>query len=316
MWCPNCKADVAAEVAADNRRVRCATCGVEISASAAFTGLAKTREARDLLERWASERRVDSAPIEERSADLRSRSERRAQRTATADSTIAGGISLEDEIAATAAGSRLERGTAAIPQAESERPLRGGYRIDPSQAVPAPSAPTRRARSERTVPRQEQIGSRQDSARLHRQHEASDSPPHFNIQSSILGSERKRTNWTAIIGQLIAYAGVALLTIGTTLIVWSYFGGPANYAPTGWLTTTAGQMLLFLGVVTLVSGGMEQTSEDVRTRIERLGERIIRIEQIAREQALHGPYIPAEYYETGAPPQGTESSRHTADSRG
>jgi hypothetical protein len=150
---------------------------------------------------------------------------------------------------------------------------------------------------------------------LHRPHEA-DASPHFNIQASILGPERKRTNWTSVLGQLIAYAGVALLTIGTTLIVWSYFGGPAHYAPTGWLTTTAGQMLLFLGVVTLVSGGLEQTSEDVRTRIERLGERIIRIEQIAREQALSGPYIPAEYYETGAPSRGMESSRQTADSRG
>ena len=75
-------------------------------------------------------------------------------------------------------------------------------------------------------------------------------------------------------------------------------------------------MLLFLGVVTLVSGGLEQTSEDVRTRIERLGERIIRIEQIAREQALSGPYIPAEYYGAGgAPPHGVEAGRQTIDSR-
>ncbi len=148
---------------------------------------------------------------------------------------------------------------------------------------------------------------------MHRQHESSESP-HFDIQGSILGTERRRTNWTSIIGQLVAYLGVALLTIGTTLIVWSYFGGPANYAPTGWLTTTAGQMLLFLGVVTLVSGGMEQTNEDVRTRIERLGERIIRIEQIAREQAHSGPYIPAEYYGGGAP-QGIGATRQTVDSR-
>jgi hypothetical protein len=149
---------------------------------------------------------------------------------------------------------------------------------------------------------------------LHRHHESSESP-HFDIQGSILGTERRRTNWTSIVGQLVAYLGVALLTIGTTLIVWSYFGGPANYAPTGWLTTTAGQMLLFLGVVTLVSGGMEQTNEDVRTRIERLGERIIRIEQIAREQALSGPYIPAEYYGPAGAPQGVEGMRQTADSR-
>src|ERR1700735_3207673 len=88
MWCPNCKADVAAEVGADNRRVRCATCGSEITASAAFTGLAKTREARDLLERWASERRIDPP----------SRSDRSVQRSgAVAEGTAIGGVSLEAE---------------------------------------------------------------------------------------------------------------------------------------------------------------------------------------------------------------------------
>ena len=136
------------------------------------------------------------------------------------------------------------------------------------------------------------------------------------MQGSLLGTERKRANWTSIIGQLVAYAGVALLTVGTTLIVWSYFGGPANYVPTGWLTTTAGQMLLFLGVVTLVSGGMEQTTEEVRTRIDALGERIIRIEQIARGQALAGPNMPVEYYGPGGPMQhGIEAARDAVDLR-
>ena len=207
MWCPNCKADVAAEVAADNRRVRCATCGVEISASAAFTGLAKTREARDLLERWASERKVDSPP----------RSERGAQRTA--DSQVTGGVSLEEDADSVSTASRPDRRAApAMSPVESARPaaVRSGYRIDPSQPMQGPSGQMRRA-----VPRSE-------SARLHRQHESSEGSPHFDIQGSLLGPERKRTNWTSILGQLIAYAGVALLTIGTTLIVWSYFGGPAN----------------------------------------------------------------------------------------
>ena len=67
------------------------------------------------------------------------------------------------------------------------------------------------------------------------------------------------------------------------MVMWSYFGGPANYAPTGWLIATAGQMLLFFGVVTLVSGGLEQTTEQVNKRIEQLGDHIIRIEQAARE---------------------------------
>ena len=44
MWCPSCKADVAAEVAADNRRRPLRDVRSRDSASAAFSGVAKTRE--------------------------------------------------------------------------------------------------------------------------------------------------------------------------------------------------------------------------------------------------------------------------------
>ena len=90
-------------------------------------------------------------------------------------------------------------------------------------------------------------------------------------------------SWSSTAGQLLAYLGVLVLTAGTCLVVWSYYGGPANYAPTGWLIATAGQMLLFFGVVTLVSGGLEQTTEQVNKRIEQLGDHIIRLEQAHRE---------------------------------
>lgn len=84
-----------------------------------------------------------------------------------------------------------------------------------------------------------------------------------------------------MIGQIFAYLGVGGLTVGTSLVLMGYFGGPASYATTGWLITTAGQMLLFLGVVTLVSGGMEQTTQEVARRIDTLGERLVKIEQAA-----------------------------------
>lgn len=91
-------------------------------------------------------------------------------------------------------------------------------------------------------------------------------------------------------GQLLAYLGVGVLTIGTAVIMWGYFGGPAEYAPTGWLVTTAGQMLLLLGVITLVSGGMQQTKHEVSTRVEHLDGRMHRIEQTA-EKLLQGPHF-------------------------
>lgn len=102
--------------------------------------------------------------------------------------------------------------------------------------------------------------------------------------------------WSSLAGQFLAYAGVLGMTAGACMAVWSYFGGPANYAPTGWLLATAGQMLLFFGVVTLVSGGLEQTTEQVNKRIEQLGDHIIRIEQAAREMSLRGGTVPPAHF--------------------
>lgn len=102
--------------------------------------------------------------------------------------------------------------------------------------------------------------------------------------------------WSSLAGQFLAYAGVLGMTAGACMAVWSYFGGPASYAPTGWLLATAGQMLLFFGVVTLVSGGLEQTTEQVNKRIEQLGDHIIRIEQAAREMNLRGGSVPPAHF--------------------
>jgi hypothetical protein len=106
---------------------------------------------------------------------------------------------------------------------------------------------------------------------------------------------RKPGRQESIFGQLLAYMGVGLLTIGTALVVWGYFGGEAvqRYQSTGWLVSTAGQMLLFLGVVTLVSGGMQQTTHEVAQRVEYLGGKMHRIEQ-SQQELLKGPYFAKE----------------------
>ncbi|MEM9703419.1 MAG: hypothetical protein AAF907_13350, partial [Planctomycetota bacterium] len=110
-------------------------------------------------------------------------------------------------------------------------------------------------------------------------------------------------------GQLLAYGGVLGLTVGGAFVVWSYFGGPPGYAPTGWLLTTGGQMMLFLGIVTLIAGGMDKTTHEVRTRIETLGGSLARIEQ-AQKQAMKAPHIPAEAFAAGA--SATVHSRESA----
>lgn len=114
--------------------------------------------------------------------------------------------------------------------------------------------------------------------------------PHFDLQSFLDQDSRKPGKSESTWGQVLAYAGVGLITVGTTLVLWSWFGKTPQYAPTGWLICTVGQMLLFLGVTTLISGGMQQTSHEVTRRVEYLGDRILRFEQSA-DQILRGPHF-------------------------
>lgn len=90
---------------------------------------------------------------------------------------------------------------------------------------------------------------------------------------------QKGTSWLLTAGQMLAYFGVGSLTVGTVMVLVGYYGGNTEWMPTGWLTATAGQMLLFLGVITLVSGGMEQATQEIVQKVDRLGERIIRMER-------------------------------------
>jgi hypothetical protein len=109
-----------------------------------------------------------------------------------------------------------------------------------------------------------------------------------------LSNPPQKSGFVGGIGQVLAYFGILGLTAGTSLVIVGYFGGPAHYAPTGWLITTIGQMMLFLGVVTLVSTGMEQTQAEVResldetlrevtSRLDQLNQRLTRIDATAHE---------------------------------
>jgi len=247
--------------------------------------LAKTREARDLLDRWASERQSDSPPA--RSAGRAAASPLRP---------VGGGVNLEAEPHSNT-GRIEDAALASHPDDPHQEQMPTSRRIDAAQALGGPvGAEISRGQSAGYAAASHvRVASRPEPARVHRVHGPDSAGPNFDIQGSLLETDRRKTNWTYVLGQLLAYGGVALLTVGSTLVLWGYFGGPASYAPTGWLTTMAGQMILILGVVTLVTGGMEQTNEDVRVRIERIGERIVRIEQIAREQALRGPNMSADF---------------------
>ena len=99
------------------------------------------------------------------------------------------------------------------------------------------------------------------------------------------------THSTSLWGQLLAYVGVLGLTAGGALIVWNGFGHAPLNTPTSWLIATAGQMLLFLGIVTLVSSGLEQTNEEVTHRVRILGEQLLRIEQGQDSAPVAPPHV-------------------------
>ena len=120
--------------------------------------------------------------------------------------------------------------------------------------------------------------------------------PHFEV------STPRRTNLTSMTGQFLAYLGVLGLTVGTAMVIYGHFGGYSEYTPTGWLVTTVAQMLLFLGVINLVSGGIEQNNEDVSRRINTIGEQLLRIEQVT-SNAMKGPKLPAHLYADDAEAQ-------------
>ena len=204
---------------------------------------------------------------------------------------VPGGESTEapEEPATTAAGSRIQ----------SNSPTGGQRRrIDDGQPLEA----TLRTGNERV---RTQDHSRQRY--IDEPHGNSVRGPHYQVTAA------RRSNLTSITGQFLAYLGVLGLTIGTAIVIYGHFGGYSDYTPTGWLVTTVAQMMLFLGVINLVSGGIEQTNDDVSARINTLGEQLMRIEQVT-EEALRGPKISARRY-MDPDAEGTEPQRETATLR-
>lgn len=180
----------------------------------------------------------------------------------------------------------------------SNSPMPGKrFRIDKAESVEAITDTAGQRSRTHGRPRQRYI----DEA-----HESQLRGPHFEV------SAPKRSNLTSMTGQFLAYLGVLGLTVGTAMVIYGHFGGYSEITPTGWLVTTVAQMLLFLGVINLVSGGIEQNNDDVSRRINTLGEQLLRIEQVTSE-VMRGPKIPAHMYaEDRDENEVMESERETA----
>ena len=308
MWCAHCQADVAADVDADNRRIRCANCRLDITPPRAEPVISKTQEARELLERWSSERvadpygpwlpkrhRTPTVDLEEsistadsavpaatihsgeRTPPAKS-STKRFRIDAAHSGPLPSPAHKEDDLVSEAASAALR--TQGVDEESAVQPTQQSVpRKEPS--TPADSTETESADSSSSI------------VRIESAHELP--KPHFTPKPQ---DERVTTarnlNWVSLAGQGLSYLGVLALMTGTCLVILGYFRGPASYAPTGWLITMAGQMLLFLGVITMVSSGIEQTGDTVSRKLDLLGDRILRMEQAAYE--LRGPKISARQF--------------------
>lgn len=375
MWCGKCQSEVAAEVSPDNQRVFCAACGTLLStidAPPARPATAKpsdrTKDARELLQRWSSGNLVDPFGPPISSNRLGSKSEL-GPAPDLMSATPSLGVSSPDSVAVTTSienavpglvlpspfvishsdsllqkeispvsankppetvGASTDRSITAVSNplaavAESAKSVvtPGSSPFAGSEALPTPAVATAPNPPVSAIPRSHfhRVDSAHPAVHFASGAKATtgaipDSVGPFASIPNGAATETKRpktwlptwdpavwrsepnetSGWSSVAGQFLAYAGVLGMTAGACMVVWSYFGGPANYAPTGWLLATAGQMLLFFGVVTLVSGGLEQTTEQVNKRIEQLGDHIIRIEQAAREMSLRSSSVPAAHF--------------------
>jgi len=343
MWCARCQADVAAEVSSDAQHVRCAHCGAEIINPLASRTASRTRQARELLKRWAQRDHEEAnagphTPMSttdvavtagaDNNAALRDSEEHQATLAihnpepeqgaenpagtgSHADSPAAAsphrsaadtpatkatepssslwrhldgpaGQSVRIDEAHHAARSPLSgpvpsangSGTAAASEAATTSGVASASNSD--VAANSTSFPER---DKQSTPRTEPKG-QPETRRIDAGHRNVPAPhAAWPQKQTPQKSERNATNWVSTAGQWLAYLGVLGLMAGTCLVLLGYFRGPASYAPTGWLITMAGQMLLFLGVVTLVSAGMEQTAHTVAKHIDRLEETLRNIER-------------------------------------
>lgn len=288
MWCPSCRADVAAELSTDNRRMMCARChtdiGVAAGASVQIPHAPRTteaeRDARELLARWSTQNVLEPVaalkPIPKSlgQSDLPQMppSELRfdASKPATPSPTSPFLTAVREQPATVIS---MSAPTVISPQpvnspTHSSSSITGSGGSD--QSIASVTTPKTESHSDLEFDRRD----------------AHDHVVHEELHQPV----RRRPGWFTLAGQLCAFAGVGLLTCGTVLVMWSYFGGPNRYMPTGWLIAAVGQMLLFLGVIALISSGLDQTSHEVGWRVDHLAEEVhsmsLALEQLERRMKI------------------------------
>jgi hypothetical protein len=318
MWCAKCQSEVAVEARPNSQRLHCATCGTEITprlnqptqlavpkasqtppqSQSATKAPPPGRDPQELLARWAGNQMFDpygpiittgakpqaassAAPRLEGPKVVAQEPQKHPSETApvatpkpqsppeitqvrppvvAAPKSVPAPAESSDNSAKVRIDPAFAEGWSDVPAPHSSASTND---VDPQPAKFANQAPTQTRRFDPPAP-------------LRR--------PHFDPARMQLPAAQS-FKLAATMGQVLAYIGAATLTGGAALVLWGYLGGPSNLAPTGWFTTTVGQMLLFMGVVTLVSAGMEQTTAEVSRRVDTIGDQLGRLELAAAHAA-------------------------------
>lgn len=250
MWCECCRADVAAELSLDHRRFSCTRCRTDLGYAAGSS----------------------SRPGMPRVAD----SERDARELLARWSAL----SVLEPLHAGSAAELITTPTGPSPASTVRvEPTSSASLFDTAESNPdsaeSPDTPTAAS-----------IDNRPRRRKRRRPMSAVPDVVPMPATTTEPAAPAGRFSWSQLAGHLAAYGGVGLLSIGMTLVIWSYFGGPTAYAPTGWLLTTVGQMLLYLGVVTLVASGLEQTTDAVTRQLHQMGRKIERLETATRNRPV------------------------------
>ena len=142
---------------------------------------------------------------------------------------------------------------------------------------------------------------------------AAEHPPLFNVrnfdaQLEISRRQQRQAKWVASTAQFLTYCGIGGLTVGTSCVIWGYFGNVASYLPLGWLVLSFGQMLLFLGMVTMVSCSVEQSNTDLTRQLAEIQKHLARLQ--ADQPRVHSTATTAtsaaDAAATARSPQGRE----------
>jgi len=146
---------------------------------------------------------------------------------------------------------------------ESSRVVQPGEAFSAMSAAPETPAPVASPAELRPVERK---ATAQGQVRFQTPEHIED----FDIQQAIERHHRKQRNWSALLGQLLAFSGALAMTGGIAIVIGNRFGSLELAETTGWLSLAGGHLLFILGIYTHLTSRCEQTWNDLHQRSDDL----------------------------------------------